>query len=283
MSEKIINRAVAFFVFLVTVTVYLKTLSTTVVFWDVGEFCAASKLMQVPHPPGAPLFLFLARVASLIPFRDDIAARMHAVSAIGSVFGIFFLYLVTVKLIVRFRGPWQQHGKHHHLRRFCDRSMGACVQHDLLGQFHRSGSLRYGMLFVSLILWLALEWWEKADEPQNERYIIFIAYLLGLSTGVHILALLVIIPVLMIFYFRRYEFSRQSFIKFSIISLIIFFVVYPGIVQLLPSFLDGEFVGQHSELFPFVPVLFILVAIFGVIKGYQTQQKCCTSRACRFC
>src|SRR5208283_1838233 len=126
------------------------------------------------------------------------------------------------------------------------------------------------MLFVSLILWLALEWWEKADEPHNERYIIFIAYLLGLSTGVHILALLVIIPVLMIFYFRRYEFSRQSFIKFSIVALIIFFVVYPGIVQLLPSFLYGEFGGQHSEIFPLVPLLFILVAIYGVMKGYRT-------------
>ena len=274
MSEKTVNRVVAFVVFFVTVAVYLKTLSTTVVFWDVGEFCAAAKLMQVPHPPGAPLFLFLARVASLIPFRDDIAARMHAVSAIGSAFGIFFLYLVAVKLVVRFRGP---------VISISDRiitygSSAVAAWALAFSSTYWDNSIEaevygMGMLFVSLILWLAFEWSERADEPDNERYIILIAYLFGLSTGVHILALLVIIPVLMIFYFRRYEFSWQSFIRFSVIALIIFFVVYPGIVQLLPSFLDGEFAGQHSELFPFVPLLFVLVAIFGAMKGYQTQQK----------
>ena len=91
-----INRAVALGVFLVTAGVYLKTLSTTVVFWDVGEFCAAARMLQVPHPPGAPLFVFVARIASLIPYRDDIAARMHAVSAIGSAVGVMFLYLVEI-------------------------------------------------------------------------------------------------------------------------------------------------------------------------------------------
>src|SRR6266705_2101333 len=101
MSEQKINRAVALGVFLVTAGIYLKTLSTTVVFWDVGEFCAAARLMQVPHPPGAPLFVFLARIASLIPFRDDVAARMHAISAIGSALGIMFLYLVSVQILSR--------------------------------------------------------------------------------------------------------------------------------------------------------------------------------------
>src|SRR5512135_3837428 len=105
MSSTSINRIVAALVFLAAMTVYALTLSPTVVFWDVGEFCAAARLLQVPHPPGSPLFLFLARLASLIPFRDDIAARMHAVSAIGSALGIMFLYLVAVKLLVRFRGP----------------------------------------------------------------------------------------------------------------------------------------------------------------------------------
>src|SRR5260221_20665 len=86
MSDKVINRAVALGVFLVTAAVYLKTLSPRVVFWDVGEFCAAARMLEVPHPPGAPLFVFMARIASLIPYRDDIAARMHA--AISSRYGM---------------------------------------------------------------------------------------------------------------------------------------------------------------------------------------------------
>ena len=101
MSEKKLNRLIALGVFFVTLVVYFRTLSVTVVFWDVGEFCAASWLLQVPHPPGSPLFLLVARIAGLIPFLPDIAARMHAVSAIGSAIGITFLYLVNVKLIGR--------------------------------------------------------------------------------------------------------------------------------------------------------------------------------------
>jgi hypothetical protein len=239
MSEKAINRIVALGVFLVTIVVYLKTLSTTVVFWDVGEFCAAARLMQVPHPPGSPLFLFLARIASLIPFRDDIAARMHAVSAIGSAFGIMFLYLVSVKFIERFRGiP----------KTALDRiiTYGASA----IGAFALAFSTTYwdnsieaevygmAMFFVSFMLWLVLRWWEEADEPYSERYIILIAYMLGLSSGVHILALLVTIPILLIIYYRRYEITRQSLVRFALVALGIFFVIYPGIIQLMPSFLD---------------------------------------------
>src|ERR1700741_1676239 len=163
MSEKMINRVVALFVFLVTMIVYLKTLSTTVVFWDVGEFCAASRLMQVPHPPGSPLFLFLARIASLIPFRDDIAARMHAVSAIGSAIGIMFLYLVAVKVITRFRGivgtTWDRivtYGSSAIAAwalAFTTTYWDNAIEAEVYGM---------GMLFVSMILWLALRWWEKA-------------------------------------------------------------------------------------------------------------------------
>src|SRR5437867_3043251 len=102
MSDKLTNRIVALGVFLVAAIIYLKTLSVTVVFWDVGEFCAAARLLQVPHPPGSPLFTLIARLASLVPFRSDIAARMHAVSAMGSALGIMFLYLVCVKVIRRF-------------------------------------------------------------------------------------------------------------------------------------------------------------------------------------
>src|SRR5437879_6054666 len=249
MSGKMINRAVALGVFLVTVGVYLKTLSTTVVFWDVGEFCAAARLLQVPHPPGAPLFVFLARIASLIPYRDDIAARMHAVSAIGSALGVMFLYLVSVKIIELFRGTCQT--AYDRIAVYGASAVGAlalafsttywdnAIEAEVYGM---------GMFFVSLCLWLALKWREHADEPHNEKYLLMIAYLLGLSTGVHILALLITIPILMIVYFRKYEFSRRSFIRFSLAALAAFFVIYPGIVQFIPGLLAGDLGGTKSDL-----------------------------------
>ncbi|MBI3765104.1 MAG: DUF2723 domain-containing protein [Ignavibacteriales bacterium] len=274
MSEKVINRLVALGVFLVTLVVYLKTLSTTVVFWDVGEFCAASRMMQVPHPPGSPLFLFLARLASLIPFRDDIGARMHAVSALGSAIGVMFLYLVGVKVIARFRGAIES--SFDRLIVYGSSAIGAwalafsttywdnAIEAEVYGM---------GMLFVSLIIWLILRWWERADEPHNEKYLLLIAYVLGLSTGVHILALLVTLPVLFVFYFRKFEFERRSAIRFSLVALGIFFVIYPGVVQLLPSFLDGEFKGIKSDLFPFIPLLFIIAAAYGAYKAIKTNHK----------
>lgn len=274
MSEAKLNRLIALIVFLVTVAVYLRTLSTTVVFWDVGEFCAAASLMQIPHPPGSPLFLFLARVASLIPFRDDIAARMHAVSAIGSALGIMFLYLVAVKVIVCFRGA---------VSTGADRvvTYGSAVIASLALAFSstywdnaiEAEVYGMGMFFVSAVLWLTLRWWEESDNPGSDRYILLMAYLLGLSTGVHILALLVIIPILMIMYFRKFDVNRRSFIRFCVIALLVFFVVYPGIVQLLPSFLDGEFGGVRSGIFPFVPLFVVAGAVYGAIRGFRTGQK----------
>ncbi|HEV8539190.1 MAG TPA: DUF2723 domain-containing protein [Bacteroidota bacterium] len=273
MSDKRINRIIALGVFLASAFVYMKTLSVTVVFWDVGEFCAASRLLEVPHPPGSPLFTLIARLVSLVPFLPDIAARMHAISAVGSALGIMFLYLTGVKVIGRF------HSTETAVDRLIVRGSSA------IGAFALAFSTTYwdnaieaevyglGMFFASFCIWLALRWWERADEPHNEKYLLLIAYVIGLSTGVHILSVLVAFPVLMIVYFRKYEFSRDSFIKFGFVAVGIFFVIYPGIVQLLPSFLDGDFKGFKSELLPFIPLLCILAAAYGAYRTIESKQK----------
>ena len=274
MSDKMINRCVACGVFLVAAVIYLRTLSATVVFWDVGEFCAASRLLQVPHPPGSPLFILIARLASLIPFRADIAARMHTVSALGSALGVMFLYLVGVMLTTRFRGVRQTATDR--LVVFGSSAIGACTL--ALSTTYWDNAIEaevYGLaiFFVSICLWLALKWCDHADEPRNERYVLLIAYLLGLATGVHILALLVIIPLLMIFYFRKYEYSRTGFVKFSLIALGVFFVVYPGIVQVLPGLLDGDFMGVKNDLLPFLPPLVLLAVAYGAYRSYHDHKK----------
>lgn len=278
MSEKNVNRVVAVGVFLVSAAVYLTTLSVTVVFWDVGEFCAAARYLQIPHPPGSPLFLLLARIASMIPFREDIAARMHTVSAIGSAFGIMFLYLSAVKIIERFRGPIQT--GFDRLAVYGSSAIGALAL--AFSSTYWDNSIEaevYGMamLFVSTNLWLALKWWDHADEPHNEKYLLLIAYLLGLTSGVHLLALLPIIPILMIVYFRKYyreeTFSPKSFALFGLAAVGIFFVVYPGIIQWMPSFLDGEVGPIKSDLLPFFPLALIVAAAYGAYRTVRTEQK----------
>lgn len=274
MSEKRINLTVGLGVFLLSAFVYLRTLSVTVVFWDVGEFCAASYLMQVPHPPGSPLFLLIARIASMVPFFADIAARMHAVSAIGSAAGIFLLYLNGVKIISIFRGAPQ--GLIDRLAVYGSSAIGALALAFSTTYWDNSIEAEvYGlaMLFVSLILWLALTWREHADGPGNERYLLLIAYLIGLSVGVHLLAVLSVFSVLMIIYFRRVPVNRSSIIRFGLIGLAIFFVIYPGTVQYLPSMLDGEFKGFRSDVLVFVPLVLILAALYAVYRTTLTHQK----------
>ncbi len=278
MPEKNINRIIALAVFLIAVGVYLTTMSVTVVFWDVGEFCAAARYLQIPHPPGSPLFLLLARIASMIPFLADIAARMHTVSAIASAIGIMFLYLSSVKIIERFRGPVQT--GFDRLAVYGASAIGALGL--AFSSTYWDNSIEaevYGMamFFVSSNLWLALKWWDHADEPHNEKYLLLIAYSLGLASGVHLLALLPIIPMLMIVYFRRYapeaKPSLKSFTLFGLAAVGIFFVVYPGLIQWMPSFLDGEVGPIKSELLPFVPLALIIAAAYGAYRSIRTKQK----------
>jgi hypothetical protein len=269
-----INRIVAACVFAAALGVYLLTLSPTVVFWDVGEFIAAAQMLQVPHPPGSPLFLLGARIAMMIPFAADIAVRAHAFSAVLSALGIMFFYLVIVELFRSVQDtPVSAAGKTGYY--------GAAVIGALsiaFGTTYWDNSIEaevYGasMFFLTAVIWLAMRWRHHADEPGNEKYILMIAYLIGLSLGVHLLSLLVIFPVLMIIYFRRYEFTLVSFATFTAIALGTFFVVYPGIVKFLPGLMDGEFNGKKSEVIAWIPWIIIAAACYGVYTTYVRRQK----------
>ncbi len=236
MTHKKLNRIAAIGVFGATIAVYLMTLSSTVVFWDVGEFIAAAKLMQVPHPPGSPLFLYGARIAMMIPFAADQAVRAHAFSAVCSALGIMFTYLVIVRVIISFRGVPEK---------LVDRvtMYGSGIIGALSLAFNTTywdNSIEaevYGasMLFLTAIMWLAMRWQERADNEGNEKYIVLIAYVIGLSLGVHLLALLVVIPVLMIVFFRKWEYSSPwLFVGSSVFALVeigILYWIFNGITE----------------------------------------------------
>ncbi len=279
MTEKMINRLTAAGVFIVTLAVYLRTLAVTVVFWDVGEFLAAAKLMQVPHPPGAPLFLLVGKVVSMVPFYGDFAARIHAISAVAGALSSMFLYLVGVKLMIRMRG--EVAGAFDRLMVYGPAALGAFAMSFSTSSWDNSIEAEVyslGMFFVAVIVWLALRWWERAEEPHNERYLLMIAYLIGLSVGVHLLGVLALFVVLMLIYFRKYEVARQTALRFGAVALGVFFVVYPGVVQILPSMLDGDaklpLLGSvESGLLPLVPVIMIVAAIWYGWKSVERKQK----------
>jgi hypothetical protein len=269
-----LNAIIAALVFGVTLTVYLVTLSPTVVFWDVGEFIAAAKLMQVPHPPGSPLFLLITRIAMMVPFAADQAVRAHAFSALLSALAIMFFYLVIVRVIREFRGTPSNLSERIAV-------FGAAV----IGAFSLAFAMTYwdnsieaevygaSMFFLTAVLWLAMKWRDHNGDPGNEKFILLIAYMIGLSLGVHLLSLLAIFPVMMLVYFKRYEFTVKSFIQMMVITVVVFFIVYPGIVKYLPGMMDGDFGGKKSQIIAIIPWVIIGGVLYGVYRTYRAKTK----------
>lgn len=206
MNEKLIHRITGAFVFLFALVVYFMTVQPSVSFWDCGEFIASSYLMQVPHPPGTPFFLILGRLFSMIPFADNIAFRVNTVSVLSSAFTILFLYLTAVKIIVFYK----KDGHRNLLDSISTRIAAAIGALSLaFGDtfwFNAVEAEVYALatFFIAFVVWVMLIWNEKADEPDNEKYLIFIAYLIGLSIGVHLMSVLAIVPIVMTIMYRKY-------------------------------------------------------------------------------
>jgi hypothetical protein len=274
MDNRTVNRIVGIGVFLVSLITYVITLSPTVVFWDVGEFCAAAFSLQVPHPPGAPLFLLIARVVSMVPFVSDIAVRMHFISAVTSALSCMLLYLISVRFMQSWRG--EPATTYDRVVVYGSAVIGALsMTFSPTFWFNAVEAEVYGMsmLFVSGIILLGLRWQERAGNRRGDMYLLFIAYIVGLAVGVHLLAILALFPVMLIYYFRHYEFSVPSFVKFGIIAVIIFGIVYPGVVKELPSLLDGEFGGTRSSLISLIPLVLIAAALYGVYYSVKNQNR----------
>lgn len=269
-----LNRIVGIGVFLVSLITFILTLSPTVVFWDVGEFMAAAHLLQVPHPPGAPLFLIIARIFGMIPISSDIAVRMHFISALGSAASVMFLYLISVRFITIWRGKPET--TYDRVVVYGSSVIGALsLTFSKTFWFNAVEAEVYGlsMLFVSSILWLALRWYERADWERGDIYLLLIAYLIGLSVGVHLLAILALFSVMLLVYFRYNEFSVEGFVKFGLVAVLVFGIIYPVIAKWFPSMLDGEIGGNRNDIYSFIPFLAVGGALYGIYRSTQTKKR----------
>lgn len=242
MNFKNLNRAFAIMAFLLATVVYLMTVQSTVPFWDCGEFSAAAIWQQVPHPPGAPLFLIIGKIFHLIiPFGDP-GWKVNLVAVFSSSVTILFLYLITVKVLTNLRGNAIKTTADA-VAVFGSAFLGAAAfTFSDTFWFNAVESEVYATstLFVAIIVYLMMRWHEEADNPGHERFLLLIAYLIGLSTGVHLLSILTIFSIALVVYFRKYEFTFTTFIFMGIIAVLIFWTIYPAIVKWLPAFLSGH-------------------------------------------
>ena len=259
-----INRLIAFFIFLLTFVVYFDTMAPTVSYWDCGEFIAVSHTLGVPHPPGSPFFLLLGRIFSMLPFSEDIAFRVNIISPLVSALAVMLLYLSIVKVVTHWRGE---------IKNISDSLIvfGGGVSGALAFAFTDSHWFNaveaevyaFSTFFTAIVVWLILLWNEKADQKGHERYLLIIAYMIGLATGLHLLNLLAIPFITLIIYFRKYKVEWKTFGINVLVTAVIFFVIHNGIIKGLPKMAAG-FLGVWGTAFLIFSILGLMVwAIFN--------------------
>lgn len=214
-QEKFYHRGIAAALFLISFGIYLDTIAPTTSFWDCGEFITCSYILGVPHPPGAPFYLILGRIFSMLPLAADIGLRVNIISALTTAITVMLTYLIIVRLIVLWRGK---------VKSFEDRLI--LYASGVIGAlaFAFSDSVWFNaveaevyaisLFFTAIIVWLVLVWHEKADDPGSDKYILLIAYSIGLAIGIHLLNILALPAIFLIFFFRKYSMPLRQFLYF---------------------------------------------------------------------
>ncbi|MCU0455135.1 MAG: DUF2723 domain-containing protein [Bacteroidales bacterium] len=235
------NNIGGWLVFLVSASVYMMTVEPTVSFWDCGEFILCAFRLQVGHPPGAPLFIMIGRVATLFAGGDPSKAAMmvNMLSALCSAFTILFLFWTITHLVRRvFTRNNPLEGS----------QIPAIIGSGLLGAlaytfsdtfwFSAVEGELYSMssLILAVVFWAMLKWEEEADDPRSGRWIILIAYIMGLGLGVHRLNLLVLPVLVFVYYFRKYETSTKGILKTLLLAValigLLVFILIPGVPKM---------------------------------------------------
>lgn len=236
---KQIDNLIGAALLLVASFVYLSTIEPTTSFWDCGEFIASSYKLEIGHPPGNPVFQLIARFFTLFAGPGKAAMMVNAMSAICSALTIMFLFWTITHLGRRIL---EKGGKELNLPNaiavWGSGALGALV-YTFSDTFWFSAveAEVYAMssLFTAAVFWAMLKWEEQADEPYSNRWIVLIAFLMGLSIGVHLLNLLTIPALVFIYYYKKYEVTRKRTIYVLGIAVIILGAILYGIIPYLPK------------------------------------------------
>ena len=268
------NRIVALAVFLIAAVTYLLTIEPTASFWDCGEFIASSYKLEVGHPPGNPVFQLFARFATIFTGLEHAAMAVNAMNAILSALTILLLYLTTVFLVKRLVKPGED-GNYSLAKCIAIFGSGAvgALAYTFSDTFWFSaveGEV-YAMssLFTAIVFWAMTKWYEQADEPYANRWLVLIALLMGLSIGIHLLNLLTIPALVFMFYYRKREekeFTPKQLIGIFGVSVVILAFILYGIIPYLPKIAAAfDLLFVNSLGLPFnTGAAFFMLALLGL-------------------
>jgi hypothetical protein len=279
---KQLNNIVGWVIFLIAAATYLLTIEPTASFWDCGEFITTAYRLEVGHPPGAPFFMIFGRFFTLFGGSPSNASVMiNSMSALASAFTILFLFWTITHLARKLMKTEGEFSMGQTIAILGAGAVGALAYtfsdtfwfSAVEGEVYASSSL-----FTALVFWAILKWEDSADEPYANRWIILIAYMMGLSIGVHLLNLLAIPALVFVYYYKKYKVTTKGLLISGVVSLVILGVIMygiiPGVVTIATWF---ELLFTNGIGLPFNTgvIIYAILLVGGLVYGilYTIRKK----------
>jgi len=282
---KLVNNLMGWITFIIATTVYCLTIEPTASFWDCGEFITTGYKLEVGHPPGAPFFMLVANLFS--QFASDatqVAKMVNIMSAMMSGACILFLFWSIThllrKLIVKSEEPTLPQ-----LITIMGSGLVGALAYTFSDTFWFSAVegevYAFSSLFTAVVFWLILKWEDVADEPHSDRWLILIAYLTGLSIGVHLLNLLCLPAIVLVYYYKKVpnanaKGSLMALAASAVLVAAVLYGIVPGIVKVGGwfelFFVNTLGMGYNSGVMVYIVVL-AAILIWGVYETYQEKNR----------
>ncbi len=270
---RLVDNLMGWLTFAIAAYVYCSTVEPTASFWDCPEFITTAYKLEVGHPPGAPFFMLTANLfTQFVSDPTKVALMVNMMSALFSAACIMFLFWSISHLVRKLVG---ENGRVQNLAQLITVEASALtgvLVYTFSDTFWFSAVegevYAYSSLFTAVVFWLMLKWEDHADEPGSDRWLIFIAYLTGLSIGVHLLNLLCLPALVLIFYYRK---VKNATMKGAMLSLVgsgvliaaVLYGIVPGIVK-VGGWFELLFVNKLSMPFNTGVIVYIALLV-GIV------------------
>lgn len=276
----LINNLFGWLSFVVAAIVYLLTIEPTASFWDCGEFISSAYKLEVGHPPGAPFFMLTGKFFSL--FAGDpsqVAVMINAMSALLSAATILFLFWTVTHLAKKLIAPNTEEMSLGQLILIMGSGLIGALTYTFTDTFWFSAVegevYAYSSMFTALVFWLILKWENRADEPRSDKWLVLIAYAMGLSIGVHLLNLLCIPAIVLVYYFKKNPNYTTKGLVYTLIGsfaliVVLMYGIIPGFAK-VGGWFELLFVNTFRLSYN-TGVLFYFALLLGVMiwSIYQT-------------
>ena len=272
--------------FIIAATVYCMTIEPTASFWDCPEFITTGYKLEVGHPPGAPFFMLVANLFSQFASDASTVAKMvNYMSALMSGACILFLFWSITHLVRKLVITDENHITYKQLVTVMGSGLVGALAYTFSDTFWFSAVegevYAFSSLFTAVVFWLILKWEDVADEPHSDRWLILIAYLTGLSIGVHLLNLLCLPAIVLVYYYKKVpnadvKGSLLALIASGVLVAVVLYGMVPGIVK-VGGWFELLFVNTlgmpfNSGVMVYIVVLAVSI-IWGVYESYVERNK----------